>query len=105
MNKNYIEEILDDIRKKQIDEESKGIVYLKNGIDIFIDSHYLSIQNLWLRFKKALYKNDKEILKEIYERFTMNGVLTNGVFFVDIKEITGMIEISDEDLIEIDEFN
>lgn len=102
-----IEEILNNIQAKQEDEESQGIVFLRGGFDVFIESHFKSLREIWLLYKKRKFENSKQEVDKILKDYTVGGVISaNSVSHMDINEIVGMIEVDDfmnpSDLIDSD---
>lgn len=92
-----VESILEQIREKQMDEESKGIIFLTGGNDVFVGSHFYTMKSVWLMYKRAINTGEEQLLSDIYNKYTASGVLTNGQSFLDLDSIVGMVEVDDEE--------
>lgn len=88
---NEIEKFLMEIKLKQEDEESTGVVFTKSGLDIFIGSFYNVIERIWFQYRKALWEGNTERANEIIDKNTIGGIITNGITHILIDDISAMM--------------
>jgi len=92
-----IKEIIKQANDREIDEGSKGIIFLDGGSEVFVSSYFYTMRGIWLKYKRAIRYEDQKLIDEVYTKYTMAGILTNGSSYLDLDTIIGMMEI-DEDM-------
>lgn len=96
---NSIEQLVNDIIRKQQVKDSQGLVFLKNGAFFHFMSYFESIRGIWLAYREALASGDYEELEYIIKNFTTGGIISNGEVDILVSEISSMMK-ADESMFE-----
>ena len=81
--------------------KSQGIIILRDGTSLKIKSHFLMFQSAWAIFSQAQIEREEtkyDMLKEIN-----NGIISNGVFTVDVSDIAFLIQRQKESPTPVDD--
>lgn len=91
----YMQSIINKEEDEDVQEEiqnSQGIMFLRSGDVIGIDSHFLLMRAIWMNYKLLISKEaSKEEMNEFFDATTVGGVIFFGNITVDVKEITAML--------------
>jgi hypothetical protein len=94
-----IEQLVNDIIRKQQVKDSQGIVFLKNGAFFHFTAYFDGVRSIWLAYREALTSEDYDELQNIIKNFTTGGVISNGEVDILLSEIASMMK-ADENMFE-----
>lgn len=85
-------------------QESSGIILLKTGLALKIESYFQYLLSTWSDYKLAKATNNEKVLERIMKK--TGGIISNGEVNIDMDAVIGMISIiheqenDDEELLE-----
>jgi hypothetical protein len=96
---NSIEQLVNDIIRRQQAKDSQGIVFLKNGAFFHFTAYFDGVRSIWLAYRQALASGEYEELDYIIKNYTTGGVISNGEVDILLSEVASMMK-ADESMFE-----
>lgn len=86
----YLKLVMDLNNKMELMENSTGIMILKSGMRLKINSYFSYFREEWMNYKQAVRSNNKIAIEEVLKR-TTGGIISNGDMDISLSEIAAMI--------------